>query len=88
MGSLTSRPKAVQQVATPQVVYVPSLPVAPAPSPTVPVIAPDSPTPEETRKKSLLARDRGRFGTILTGFKGLLDTITGQNTGRKTLLGE
>ena len=38
---------------------------------------------------SLLRRERGRFGTILTGFRGLLGANdTAQTTTRKTLLGE
>lgn len=48
---------------------------------------------EETGKRraeNLLRRSRGRFGTILTGFRGILegnDNPTG-GQGRKTLLGE
>jgi hypothetical protein len=77
MGSLTSK---AQQLSQPQVVYLPSEPSTPA-----------TPTPEQqaddARRKGLLERDRGRFGTIQTGFKGLLGLadMFGQ---RKTLLGE
>lgn len=41
----------------------------------------------ETRRKNLLGRDRGIFGTVQTGFRGLLSLAQpfGQ---RKTLLGE
>lgn len=39
------------------------------------------------RSSNLLNRDRGIFGTIQTGFRGLLQAFTG-TTRRKTLLGE
>jgi hypothetical protein len=82
MGSLTSSAKA----PSPQVVYVP------APVTSTPVSS-TTPTPDpvqeaaDARKNSLLARDRGRFGTVLTGFRGFLAE---KNAGvqRKTLLGE
>ena len=41
----------------------------------------------ETRQENLLRRNRGRFGTILTGFRGVLDADSSQQK-RKTLLGE
>lgn len=41
----------------------------------------------EARTQSLLRRSRGRFGTILTGFKGFLQQSQ-KSTQRKTLLGE
>ena len=41
----------------------------------------------EARAESLLRRNRGRLGTILTGFNGALATST-QDKQRKTLLGE
>lgn len=57
-----------------------------APPPSTP-----SPTPEqaaaETRRENLLGRDRGRFGTVKTGFRGLLDLALPFGR-RKTLLGE
>lgn len=91
MGSLASRPKvpAAQPV---QYVYVP-----PATSSYVPPAAPvntstDTPAPTESevqasaRSVNLLERRRGRLGTVLTSFRGLLkDTVSGA---RKTLLGE
>ncbi len=53
--------------------------------------ASDTPVSEaaqrEAREQSLLRRSRGRFGTVLTGFTGLLSQTSGQS-GRKTLLGE
>lgn len=48
------------------------------------------PTPEEVttdlRRKNLLGRDRGFFGTVQTGFRGLLNIA--DPFARKTLLGE
>ena len=50
----------------------------------------DSKTPEqqadEARRRDLLSRDRGFFGTIQTGFRGGLSLA--QPGQRKTLLGE
>ena len=78
MGGLTNTAKSIAQ---PQYIYMPS--------PTNPT--PTEPTPEEqaaeTRRRNLLNRDRGRFGTVQTGFRGLLSLAS--NLGqRKTLLGE
>lgn len=42
---------------------------------------------DETRRRDLLSRDRGFFGTVQTGFRGLLGMAT-ENNSRKTLLGE
>lgn len=39
------------------------------------------------REDNLLRRSRGRLGTVLTGFSGILSQAAGQ-AGRKTLLGE
>ena len=41
----------------------------------------------EVRVENLLRRNRGRLGTIVTGFKGVLDSNTSQKK-RKKLLGE
>ncbi len=85
MGSLTSKPKSLP---VPQIYYPP----APTSAPATPVTP--APTPEEMaaeqRRKNLLGRDRGRFGTVQTGFRGLLDLVSfGQDKSkRKTLLGE
>lgn len=51
--------------------------------------APPSPSQQasDARRRDLLNRDRGIFGTIQTGFRGLLGMAT-QNKIRKTLLGE
>ncbi|MCC6598519.1 MAG: hypothetical protein IT559_07000 [Alphaproteobacteria bacterium] len=102
MGSLASRPS-VPSYPSPQIVYVPQpAPAAPPPQPASSGAAPSpgdqggngssgtatpAPSPEKSRQTSLLARDRGRFGTIQTGFRGLLETAFGNNQ-RKTLLGE
>ncbi|MGH1403634.1 MAG: hypothetical protein ACRBDL_05275 [Alphaproteobacteria bacterium] len=40
----------------------------------------------DAREKNLLARDRGRSGTVSSGFLGFLDEDN--NEQRKTLLGE
>lgn len=95
MGSLASRPK-VPNVQPVQYVYAPA--VTPSPSTTSATATNTSsgtstiPTPTEeevqasTRNQNLLERRRGRLGTVLTSFRGLLnDTVSGA---RKTLLGE
>jgi len=89
MGSLTSGPKA--PTPQPQVVYIrqPSAPVTP--TPTIPTAS----TPEvesegaEIRKQNLLGRERSRFGTVQTSFRGLLGLAAADaDQARKTLLGE
>lgn len=86
MGSISSRPPVPSQS---QVVYVPATP-APTPAPSTGSSGasnPPTPSQSENRSASLLQRDRSRFGTILTGFRGLLSQNT-QAQQRKTLLGE
>jgi hypothetical protein len=90
MGSLTSKPKA----KAPAVVYMPAS--APTPQPVTTPAATPAPTatptttPEQktdkAREDNLLTRARGSFGTVLTGFRGLLTSA--QAPARKTLLGE
>jgi hypothetical protein len=90
MGSLSSSPKVpTQTVPTTRVIYV----NAPATTPTttggggtITTPTPDQ-TAAEARTGSLLSRDRSRFGTIATSFRGLLDLV-GNAGKRKTLLGE
>lgn len=92
MGSLTSKPKVKQ----PKVVYVPP-PATPVTNPattSTPTTPTNTQTPPPTgentgagRAASLLLRDRGRFGTVLTGFRGLL-AASNDARPRKTLLGE
>ena len=88
MGSITSRPQVPSQ---PQTVFVPQ-PVASV-TPTVTDTSASSGTETsqdvatQSRTQSLLQRERGRFGTIQTGFRGLLSQ-NDQAQSRKTLLGE
>jgi len=88
MGSMNKRPKAppVQQV-----VYT-----VPAPQPSSGhTSSEDASKPEiseeeqasENRRQNLLRRNRGRLGTVLTGFRGVL-TSSSANPQQKTLLGE
>lgn len=87
MGILSSRPDVPAQPQQ-QVIYY-----APAPQSVTQTPAPTTPqaTPEESaataRSNSLLQRSRGRFGTIQTSFRGLLD-LANPAAARKTLLGE
>lgn len=52
--------------------------------------ASDETTASEVRSDDLLRRQRGRGGTVLTGFRGLELASSGaaNGNGRKTLLGE
>ena len=86
MGSLASRPSV--PAPQPQVVFVPqTTTVADTSTENTNSDAADSQTESEVRQQSLLQRDRSRFGTVLTGFRGLLSL--NENSGqRKTLLGE
>ena len=96
MGSLASHPK-IKAPATPSVVYT-STPTTPAPSSgSTPTSSTSNPSSggasgsdiasADTGANNLLLRDRGIFGTALTGFRGLL--ALADNAGqRKTLLGE
>lgn len=90
MGSLTSRPRVSTGTQT-VVTTTPTTTENPSPDNTTSTQTTDDTTSIENEQRSqtanLLLRDRGRFGTILTGFRGLLGT-TDKNTGRKTLLGE
>ncbi|MEM6781026.1 MAG: hypothetical protein AAF569_04100 [Pseudomonadota bacterium] len=86
MGSLSSRPYVPSQ---PQIVYVP----APSQPATIEQTQNEEAAPSdeelasEVRQENLLRRSRGRFGTILSGFRGVF-TDQGNTDGRKTLLGE
>lgn len=83
MGSINSRPKApaVQP-------YVPISVPSVTTSVTAEPVKTESEIAAEGRKESLLRRNRGRFGTILTGFRGFLDKSSRAETASKTLLGE
>lgn len=92
MGSLSSRPKVPSQ-PTPQVVYVPqsttsSTATTATTTSTENTDQTDQHTSAQQRAASLLARDRGRLGTIQTSFRGLLDLVGQNKQQRKTLLGE
>ncbi len=103
MGSITSRPKAPSVPQPQIIYVPAAAPVsAPPPVATTgssatqtetdtPAGGTDTPTPEEEqagqRVESLLQRRRGRFGTILTGFRGILSPSDAMPQ-RKTLLGE
>jgi len=97
MGSITSKPSAPAAQQPVVISYNYPAPVA-APVTSAPV-TPTTPTPAndtgggtseeakgEARAAGLLDRRRGVLGTVLTGFRGLLNQ--GVNTARKTLLGE
>lgn len=93
MGSLASRPSVPQQ----RVVFIPAPKPEPAPAAAQEgktdsgnsgdTALKDGENRSAARTASLLKRSRGRFGTIRTGFRGLLSPA-GQESGRKTLLGE
>jgi hypothetical protein len=65
------------------------MPVA-APPPPVAVANTASPEQEAAKQRTnnLLARDRGRLGTVLSSLRGVLTEQPKLNQGRKILLGE
>lgn len=85
MGSLVSRPKVPKYTPPVQTVYVP------ATTTSTQSTGSDSgnagPSDSDLRSQSLLSRDRGRLGTIETGFRGLLGLSNNEDQ-RKTLLGQ
>lgn len=89
MGSLASRPS----VPSSQPIIIQEVPVSTTTTSTTETVSEeeqaiaDAQTASEARRTSLLGRDRSRFGTILTGFRGLLGT-TENAPRRNTLLGE
>ncbi len=98
MGSLTSGPKVQQQ--QPQVVYV-SAPATSTSSSTASSGGTSGSSTStssasedigasasELRQQSLLGRERSRFGTIQTSFRGFLGLADQSVQPRKTLLGE
>lgn len=99
MGSITSKPSAPPAQQPVVISYNYPAPVAPAPVTAVPAPPPAPATPApandsgaseqakgEARAAGLLDRRRGVLGTVLTGFRGLLNQ--GVSNARKTLLGE
>ena len=95
MGGLTSSPNIPKP--QPQVIYVRQPNAAPTPSPSANTSADntsnDGGSESEAsngsvvRRQSLIERERGRFGTVTTGFRGLLNAVS-SDAQRKTLLGE
>lgn len=79
MGGISSRPK------TPQIKYV--VKTVNTSDTTSASDTSDSDVAAEVREDDLLRRQRGRGGTVLTGFRGL-STAEDKTAGRKTLLGE
>ncbi len=94
MGSLVSKPKApsrrggantiIQQMPIDNSTFVSSSETSGDVSESVDVLT------SEARSQNLLRRNRGRFGTILTGFRGAFGRLDEQalSSKRKTLLGE
>lgn len=83
MGSLFKTPKAPPALSAPSPVAVSTT----APSASVSADQTDTDIRNEAREQSLLRRNRGRFGTVNTGFTGFLGRIDSGDS-RKTLLGE
>ena len=101
MGSLTSKPKAPVPVLAPApVVYASPLLSSSAVVTQTPIsgssvvgsaavipVASDA-DKSEIRAQNLLKRNRGVLGTIVSGFRGVLNTKNDLIPQRKTLLGE
>lgn len=93
MGSLTSGPSI--PTSQPQIVYVPQTvssttsasTSSDTSSDTETSSTDDTTTASEISEQSLLGRDRSRFGTVQTSFRGLLG-LADNAARRKTLLGE
>lgn len=84
MGSLTSRPKAPK--ATTQVVYTTPTTSGSSGSSTT-VVEADPKEVAKERAETVLRRNRGVLGNVLTSFRGVLSQ-NNQAVARKTLLGE
>ena len=84
MGSLVSKPKAPK--TTTKIVY--SAPPAPSEgSSGTPATEPDPTEVAKERAENVLRRNRGVWGNVLTGFRGILSS-NDSGPQRKTLLGE
>ena len=84
MGSINSRPK-----APPVSTIKPIAAIAPVSVTTASELeSNEQDLASESRQESLLRRSRGRLGTILTGFRGFLNSSNTDAETRKTLLGE
>ncbi len=90
MGSLTGSPKSVPLSQPQTVIRYVSRPTTTADITSSESSDTDSSTAGIARGDSLLRRSRGRFGTVLTGFRGFLSSKSDapSDNGRKTLLGE
>ena len=90
MGSISSRPTAppIQTVAAPSVSVTPSTISTVTTASATEVEQTSEAARVEEREQSLLRRNRGVLGTILTGFQGVLSPNQTQSSSRKTLLGE
>lgn len=90
MGSISSGPKVPSYQPSPQIIYMPAPVTTYTPVTQTSVdtqgTTPDTKSADEVRNDNLLARDRSRFGTVTTSFRGLLGLA--ENGARKTLLGE
>ena len=84
MGGLIGTPKAPPPRPV-RVVQAPAPP--PPPAPEEPDVPDEEEIQSERRRENLLRRNRGRLGTVLTGFRGLL-SLNDNATQRKNLLGE
>lgn len=83
MGSISPFPKSPK---VPKVVYMPQAQAAPAVDKKSEQEA--EARAQQEREESLLRRSRGQAGTILTSYRGLLESAGSSNQNRKTLLGE
>lgn len=82
MGSLTSKSKAPKTVT--KLVYVPASTSSSASSENVEA---DPAEVAKTRAENVLRRNRGVWGNVLTGFRGILSS-SDSGPQRKILLGE
>ncbi len=92
MGSLASRPKVPSNLGAPQIVYIPqTASTTTSPQPDTGAAnnsAAIATSASQLRSQNLLSRERSRFGTVLTGFRGFLTQGQNNSAPRKTLLGE
>ena len=80
MGSIFSTPKAPT--------FKPFVPPTPLTTEEVEPVKTDTQLAAETRTDNLLRRARGKIGTVLTGFEGVLASDNQEDVTKKTLLGE
>jgi len=87
MGSLSSRPEIPAKTVARASQIVTRAPVVAVTSAVQGTQHNAPQSDKERREKNLLRRNRGRLGTIKTGFRGFLSRAT-LDKPRKTLLGE